>query len=207
MIKLENILKELSIQAKPKLGAGEEHDVYPFNKQPNYVIKQPKTPYSDNEKYSIYQKFELFNKFPELFARVKKLNDRYVVIEKLNTQKLIEYFDFFESLQKYGMYRLDPEEVFDWEEFPPDNSRNSSQESIRSMKRNLFKRSIFIPTDDFIKANYILDNFMDFENRCHVLYDYLILYNKQHPEHPLYSDVHWEQVGYDAHNNLKFFDF
>ena len=90
MIKLIDILKELNIQAKTPIGQGGEQTVYPFKIKSGFVIKKLT---GENEYFSKedwIKIIETSQKYPEVFAKIDKVNfDKgYIVQEKLDEKSL-----------------------------------------------------------------------------------------------------------------------
>ena len=85
MIKLLSILKEITF--KEPIGQGSEHIIYPYSKDPNKVIKT----FDPDEKESINKdQITTFQKHPDIFPIVYKVTDKYAILEKLNTKKVID---------------------------------------------------------------------------------------------------------------------
>lgn len=77
---MKKIVKEIRIKPKEKLGSGTEHNVYPSLSNPNVVIKMPKG--------KIRMSWvNLFKEHPEIFPKITKQTDKYIVLEKLDTKK------------------------------------------------------------------------------------------------------------------------
>lgn len=99
MIKLEDILNELNIRPKTSLGSGYEQDVYPYIKDPNYVIK--KWYNKDSTEGSIDRFISMYEKYPEYLAKSFKLKDNhdYYFQEKVDNdrfkQDVIDEFNIF----------------------------------------------------------------------------------------------------------------
>ena len=99
MIKLINLLKELNIQKKTSLGSGYEQDVYPYLKDPNYVIK--KWYNKDTTEGSIDRIISMYEKYPKYIAKSFKLKDNhdYYFQEKVDNdefkQDIINEFNVF----------------------------------------------------------------------------------------------------------------
>jgi hypothetical protein len=113
MIKLLNILKELNIQKKASIGSGYEQDVYPYLKDPNYVIK--KWYNKDNTEGSIDRFISMYKKYPKYIAKSFKLKDDhdYYFQEKVDNgkfkQDIIDEFNIFIK-KLYNHYKNYPTE-------------------------------------------------------------------------------------------------
>jgi hypothetical protein len=102
MIKLTDILQELSTTKKDILGQGLEHNVYP-SKDPNKVIKVGETKY-------VKKWVEEFKSRPDLFPIIYKTGlDKddpsimYVVMERLDTEQFEVDFDVLDSILEDGI--------------------------------------------------------------------------------------------------------
>ena len=116
MIKLIDILKELNIQTKSELGSGLSFVAYPSKIDPSKVIKT--TIYDEPEK--LQDHIYMFMKYPKYFPKVYKATDKYLVIEKLNTKPIIEYYNKLKSLTSLlNPFKLIP--FYNPKKFDPDN--------------------------------------------------------------------------------------
>ena len=92
MIKLLNILKEITF--KEPIGQGSEHIIYPYSKDPNKVIKT----FDPDERESIDKdQITTFQKHPDIFPIVYKVTDKYAILDKLNTKKVIDELEKLEA--------------------------------------------------------------------------------------------------------------
>ena len=106
MIKLIDILNELNIQSKTPIGSGYEQDVYPYMKDPNYVIK--KWFNKDTTEGTIDRFISMYKKYPKYLAKSFKLKDNhdYYLQEKVDNdrfkQDIIDEFNtFIKKLYNY----------------------------------------------------------------------------------------------------------
>lgn len=88
-------LKELDIKRKDPLGQGAFHTVYPSKSHPEQVIKTKtvKTIDFEGKTYDILDnidkhEIEAMKKNPDLFAKVYRYNEKYAIIEKLDTKSI-----------------------------------------------------------------------------------------------------------------------
>jgi hypothetical protein len=102
----EEILKELDIKKKTSIGSGYEQDVYPYIKDPNYVIK--KWYNKDHTEGSIERFISMYNEYPKYIARSFKLKDNhdYYFQEKIDNDKfkqdvINEFNIFIKNLYNY----------------------------------------------------------------------------------------------------------
>lgn len=91
---IREILKELNFQKKEILGSGGEHKVYSSSKFPDRLFKV-------GRKKSVEEWIEIFQSNPNLFPIVYKIgqfkkneNLFFVMIEKLDTKKAIDEWDY-----------------------------------------------------------------------------------------------------------------
>lgn len=89
---IKKILKEVSVEKKERMGRGSFHDVYPLKYDSSKVIKVPRG-VSDYAK-DVYRVgdsnawFNIFKKYPQYFPEIYKITDKYVIIEKLDTERV-----------------------------------------------------------------------------------------------------------------------
>jgi hypothetical protein len=89
MIKLLNILNESLLEKlgtrKQIMGSGIQHDVYPFKGDPTKVIKI--SAYGDDIDTSYVKTFQ---DNPSITAKIFKVTNKYMIMEKLDTKKFLE---------------------------------------------------------------------------------------------------------------------
>jgi len=91
MIKLINLLKEVTVQKKTSLGAGDEQSAYPYLKDPNYVIKkfhfQTNEPVSN--KYEMRHYLNIQQDYPKHIAKIiiPNKDSKYYFQEKIDVEK------------------------------------------------------------------------------------------------------------------------
>ena len=95
MIKLINLLKELNIQSKKRLGDGGQQTAYPYLKNPKYVLKKFDNIYNKDQdlpvldKYEIKHYLKMLETYPEYIADIviPKENSKYYFQEKVDVEK------------------------------------------------------------------------------------------------------------------------
>jgi hypothetical protein len=102
----EEILKELDIKKKTSIGSGYEQEVYPYMKDPNYVIK--KWFNKDTTEGTIDRFISMYKKYPKYLAQSFKLKDNhdYYLQEKVDNDKfkqdiINEFNTFIKKLYDY----------------------------------------------------------------------------------------------------------
>jgi hypothetical protein len=95
---LIELINEVKIRKKEKLGMGTEHDIYPSETNPDVVMKvrncvpEKEVPW-----------VETFKKNPDIFPIVIKHTKNYVCLEKLDTNKAVEEFEDMENFLGYEL--------------------------------------------------------------------------------------------------------
>ena len=95
---LIELINEVKIRKKEKLGMGAEHDIYPSEINPDAVMKvrncvpEKEVPW-----------VETFEKYPDIFPIVIKRTKNYVCLEKLDTNKAVEEFEDMENFLGYEL--------------------------------------------------------------------------------------------------------
>lgn len=113
MIKLRDIFNEIQVQKKEPLGAGWEQVVYPYLKNPNYVIK--KWHNKGMTEGSIDRFIYMYKQYPNKLAKSFKLKDNhdYYIQEKIDNRKfkqdIIDEFNIFIK-KVYNYYKNFPTE-------------------------------------------------------------------------------------------------
>lgn len=94
MIKLIDLLKELNIRKKTPVGSGWQQSIYPYLKNPNYVIKKfdNKSDQHTINRYEIKHYLEMLKLYPEYIANIiiPKENSKYYFQEKVDVKKAQE---------------------------------------------------------------------------------------------------------------------
>lgn len=88
-------MNELEIKPKAQLGRGVFHQAFPFHKFDDKVIKTRMgdlklfqgQPELINKHKMDLEEMKIFQQYPQFFAKVYKLTERYAVIEKLDTKE------------------------------------------------------------------------------------------------------------------------
>ncbi len=186
---------EEEIRQKGELGMGRDHIVYPFEKDPSKVIKVAyigdwgKPVGSGVLKASHIEKML---DYPDIFPKVYKHNDRYAIIEKLNTDE-IENDDeiLYDVVSKYDLSLF----------------KNSS--TVSSAIEEMFWRGTKNP-ELLHKLRELVIKDKDLEPYEKTLtIDYIELFLKVKEQIPNASDldVHSGNIGYDFNGKLKLLDF
>jgi hypothetical protein len=186
MIKLLDILNELNIQPKDQLGSGQSSSTYPYNKDPEKIIKTV-SDYDDNNKFDLEQ-IKIFQKHPDIFPLIYKVTDKYAVLEKLNINKAYnEMLSWGKQVKKTNnilSYFMQDEE-YEYDDyagilyyFLKQNSENEL-ESLYSKIKDGDKLKAWV---SLIKKAINLNLKSDL-------------------------DIHGEQFGYNNNNKLKLLDF
>jgi hypothetical protein len=89
---IRKIIKEISVDKKERMGRGSFHDVYPLKYDSDKVVKVPRS--KDGYAASEYLEsgsdswFNIFKKYPQYFPEVYKITDKYIILEKLDTNRV-----------------------------------------------------------------------------------------------------------------------
>jgi len=185
---VDKILLEGGVRPKKRLGQGETKEVYPFEKNPNYVIKYfpghnmiKKHGYTDeNAPEKIEKEIAFANKFPNLFAETFKVdyNRGILIQERLDTDKFQK--DVLEAVERAKQFIK-----FGWSET---GYIDNDFEHLTSRPVEFFKKKM--PNDKFIFK----------------LLRFLNSVEKAAAQTDSFSDMHVFQMGYDKRGNIKLFD-
>lgn len=98
---IRKILKEVNIEKKKREGIGSFHEVYPLKYDPSKVIKIPRVS-SDyaKETYKVGGSdawFNIFKKYPKYFPIIYKITDKYIILEKLDTNRVKRELSLLEN--------------------------------------------------------------------------------------------------------------
>jgi hypothetical protein len=195
MIKLLDILREINIQRKTKLGDKEsaEGETYNLKFAPDKVIKK----YTITDPKTKEDQYELMGKYPEFFVKIYDYNSKYVIMEKVQTP-----IPGLKELQDFTKNEADIKWVKGGNNITNVYSSNVIGGINKELKQN----------QDGEIYNHILEKAKQLKRT-----DLVILLNKIHnflnklyktlPElksHPL--DIHGGNIGIDKQGNLKLFD-
>jgi hypothetical protein len=185
---------EEEIRQKGELGMGRDHIVYPFEKDPSKVIKIAYVGEWGKPVGSGVLKASHIEKmldYPDIFPKVYKHNDRYAIIEKLNTDE-IENDDeiLYDVVSKYDLSLF--------------NSSSTLSAIEEVFWRGAKNRELLH------KLRELVINDKDLEPYERTLtIDYIDLFLKIIEQIPNASglDIHSGNIGYDFSGNLKLLDF
>ena len=195
MIKLLDILREINIQRKTKLGDKEsaEGETYNLKFAPDKVIKK----YTITDPKTKEDQYELMGKYPEFFVKIYDYNPKYVIMEKVQTP-----IPGLKELQDFTKNEADIKWVKGGNNITNAYSSNVIGGINKELKQN----------QDGEIYNHILEKAKQLKRT-----DLVILLNKIHnflnklyktlPElksHHL--DIHGGNIGIDKQGNLKLFD-
>ena len=220
MIKLVDLLNELNIQKKTSLGSGAQQLVYPYLKDPNYVVKTFYSPWNkdkDNQpvidKYEIIDYLKMLKLYPKYIANIiiPDKNKKYYFQEKVDVKKAQEdIWDVVVKVTKKAALDLEkkyktPNEAYDDLNIGEIFANADSWESIKNIN----------DIDDFYDINYgegipMNDLFGDY------------IYNNYSKNIPLvqklkpvwdigktmtqFGSFHEDNLGYDKEGNFKIID-
>lgn len=215
MIKLIDLLKELTTRPKPKLGGGEQGTVYPLGK--NKIIKKSNW-YDDGLSKQELRDYKIFNQHPDVFPHIYKITKHYVIMDKLDTS-LEEFKDINlpKFMAKNGW----------WEsEFPPEhswvfNSKTGLYDYEYKDKEPKINDEDVIDYDPFTQVyrdlrdnnlrafNHVLQKAKEqgktkIYNALKEALDLCIKINKVFKGQ--FKDVHKNNIGRDSSGKLKIFD-
>jgi hypothetical protein len=215
MIKLIDLLNEISIRKKQELGSGTESTVYDFETQPDKVITSHRYPTWGNAEKSWDDRMAIMIENPDIFVKVYKYNEEkgYLVIEKVDAKRLVreneemnkifednpEYYNnrsFFVGDTWYGDRLEDKDKTF-W----PIIQKSGIIDFI-----NITRWGIMEGNDQDVK--FIMSVFKKESSHLYNVYkkwiDFINLVNSKIG---LGFDFSFENLGYDKQGNLKLFDF
>ena len=192
MIKLIDILKEISISGKEPIGQGSEHIIYPHSKDPNKVIKTSSQSVNKNQ-------ITTFQKHPDIFPIVYKITDKYAVLEKLDVNQAIteleklevEFFNLKWHSNKKRKYSILLDDLMENNDDDYDFIGllyYLLQNNPPSLKSELNTLLSLTSTPDLLKK------WIDF------LIKVLSIMGKTE------LDIHTEQFGYNSEGNIKLLD-
>lgn len=197
------VMKEINIRRKEPLGSGTVHTVYNFEKFKDKVIK---TKYGDleytngklervNTNKLDQNEMQTFVNNPEIFAKVYKYTDRYAIIEKLDTQNLLNDVQEKVAPAIVKTFIQNPELASEWTSKKP--IEMTSQDFDGAGMLNAFRNH-----KQFVKG--VLKNTPDRE----FVIKLLKLINNAYNEIPRHVvDIHENNLGYDKEGNIKLLDF
>lgn len=188
-----NNINEVQVQSKPIIGAGIEHDIYPDIKNPSRIYKVPKDAIA---KQKMYEWIKIFNKYPQVFAKIYKAKDNsYVSLEKLNTsrvkQEYDKLFDYFttkhiliDDSDIYGESGVNDPLTHLFLTLSIFYSESKTKEMLSKMKK--LDPSIIPIFNNWLKLSLNVKNVAEKESKS--------------------IDFHMGNFGYDSQGNLKMLD-
>ena len=207
MIKLTDILKELNIQPKPKLGSGTEASVYDFATQPDKVIKYHPGDMFGMADRSWDEVIDIMEKNPNIFVKLYKADPKrkYLVIEKVDAKRVVNEIEQITKIlinednknkelffAKYYDYRPPTfQEIY---------NTHGIIDVINIVRIGILKNN----TDDIKLMLNILKPYSNLLNSFKKWVEFIRLVNSKIG---LILDFSFENIGYDKQENLKMFDF
>ena len=189
-----------AIRNKKLLGRGKEHIVYEFEKSPNKVIKQlwdVEQGYRyDPNAVVVASGFDsrhtdMFLKYPELFATVYKVTNKYAIIERLNT----------DDVEKDEKYLYEQVKDFNYWEFQYTKDYSFlSQLYFSIMRDSRFASKILNNLEKNGYDTYLMDKYITFFKKI----------NKTlKKDRSLHKglDIGSHNLGYDINGNIKLLDY
>jgi hypothetical protein len=215
MIKLLDILKEINIKQKIAIGSGDQQSVYPYLKDPNYVIKKFDSQQDQPvlNRYEIKYYLKMLELYPKYIANIiiPDGNIKYYFQEKVDVKKAQEdIWDIVIKIIKKVALDLEkkyktPNEVYNDLVAVDIFNNASSWEDIKNIK----------DIDDFFEINYGEGIPMDdlFNNYIYNNYSKDIpLVQKLKPVWDIgkkitqFGSFHEDNLGYDKDGNFKIID-
>ena len=186
MIKLVDLLKEIQTRPKPIMGSGMQGNVYNVGK--DKVVK-----YSSNtdgfDKEEI-QNYSLFNKHPEIFPHIYKLDKHYVIMDKLDfLEEIYDAYNFLDDVNPLSPKYLDS---MPWRE----------EDIMEKIYKSVMKND-FTEFNEILELTKKLDR-MDVYNTLKKCLDFCIKLHKILSGK--WMDIHMGNVGLDKNGNIKIFD-
>ena len=173
------MMKSILIKEIKKVGSGMEHNVYQ-SMNPNQVYKVPK---GKNPKIRMSWVY-LFQEHPDIFPKIIKLEDKFVKLEKLDTNKAISEYTTLDSLLKEDDELHDSDFAYTFFNIYKDRDEDRLA-AIDEHFENMGEKTYNL----YSKWRDLILKFLDV-----MPYDY-------------YSDLHIGQFGYSKDGTLKILDF
>jgi len=194
MIKLIDILKEINIQKKTKLGSGEstEGEVYDFVLSPDKVIKK----YTEVNPEFKYAQYDFMKQYPEFFVKIYEINPRYVVMEKVKVP-----VEGLKELQHFINKEANINFVRGGEAISNIYARDVISGIHEEVKKN--KNDVF----QIILEKAKQSNKKNLEELLIKIYNFFSNASKTIPNfNNLWLDIHSENIGENKQGDLKLFD-
>jgi hypothetical protein len=190
---------EMDIKRKDVLGQGSRHAVYPLKTHPDRVVKvghsieivkNSKGEYIEKEIMTPYDYYQLsmFKRYPDIFPKVISSNEKYMVIERMNTDLVVkDNLYIHDELLRLG-YKGDNDDLMALY-IQAGHSPSSSITQIIEQ----------IPNQGLVKK------YIKFFTRVHEVFESEGFDTYDFDGEGL--DLHTSQFGYTSEGNLKLFDF
>jgi len=187
MIKLVDILKEIQIQPKKRIGSGEHGNVYNVGK--NKIVKKSTNlkGFSQDE----IEIYNLFNRHPDMFPHIYKLTKDYVIMDKLDSpgKELMDVYNFLDD--------VDPSPENKWKSMPW-----SEEDFLQNIYKSLHDNNLETFNQILQKAKE--SNRMDVYNTLKKCLDFCIKLKELFQNKRI--DVHLGNVGIGNDGKIKIFD-
>ena len=194
MIKLLDILKEITYKPDKKIGSGLTGDTYSVEGYPEYVYKPiTKTTFGTPiTKKDILNIQKYIQTQPDVFAQIIEIGDNYYIQEKLNTKLFKQDLrNLDKELKKTGKYY--------YQYYTEDNDDGTPETRALYFGMNVFNMG-----DNYKELDNQLFSSLSDANKKLTLK--INKFFKKTGNEDIHVDAHGNNFGYDNSNNIKYFD-
>lgn len=209
---LLEIFNEVQVKPKDRIGFGAFHSVYPNLKFQDKVIKTKHggltqdmegkfhTLPQDNDSKLDLDEIETFQRHPDIFCKVYIVNERYAVLEKLDTKSISEESDQLEEAYITMFYKEGKDFIQQYYTgFTPEDIENFiGRENIEQV---LYSH---------INDKKIMTNLVHYSNDKDLFLRYYYLFKKIKQANIKSSngkvDLHKRNIGYNKEGELRLLD-
>ena len=225
-MKLRKILDELRTRKKIQVGSGWEQEVYPYEKNPNFVIK--KFHNTSGGESGPNRIIEYYKKYPQYMAKSLKLRDKddYYLQEKMDTTSFLKdvsqennsiidkLYNYYSNIPKDKLeaISIEHEEWGDWtvSNLAGNMVGNSSDEG-GEFNLNDYKINNIDDFEGKSALEVIIPYYMDYISETSLitnkkLYNQLKILVPFGRNNTLVGTFHEGNMGYDMEGNIKIID-
>lgn len=199
-----DFLNEMKTREKKILGQGQDHIVYDMETLPNTIIKIKKPKGYDSLSFEIYRGD--YKRCPNLMAKLYKMTDTYLLIEKLDNKKVKEEVKYMKDLI---FKHKEIANMFNYKDSTTTKYNFDNYDFIYNIANTL-------PYAHTVKENPNKNHFKNIEtilkllkpidNKCSDLLKKYIDFIWLCKENYICRDIDANNIGYDLNGNLKCLD-
>ena len=188
------------------LGSGQDHIAYATKIIPNAVIKLKKPKGYDSLSFEIYEGD--YKRCPHLIAKIIKITKNYLIIEKLDNERVKDEVEYMENIIRQHT------EIADMFHYPKTTTSHKytfdNYDFIYNIEHTLpYAHEVKEQPGNkelFNDTNNILESLKTLDNKCYLMFKGYVDFIWECKRNYISRDIDSNNIGYDIEGNLKCLD-